>query len=279
MWEDHLEFLGTPEGVLAVNRLLFDDLPAKGSAIINLDDPLLAPFAQSVSCQKVTYGASEEANVSATIQQAGAASTEFTLRLGGKNYPSVLQTPGRLQVLNATAAATAFALGIEAETIVKGLQAFRPASMRMQVLARQDGTVIINDAYNANPSSVRLSVASFCESYKDRMKWVVLGDMRELGGVAPSEHRALGEWLRTQELSRVFLYGRDTRFTASALENPPETMKVERFRKKRYLIARLRELLAQNQPVILFKASRSLKLEQVIQPLLDDRVEKAEILH
>lgn len=267
--KDHLEFLGNAEGVLAVNRLLFDDLPAKGCAIVNLDDPLLAPFAKSLTRRRVTYGsASEEADVSAVIQRAGAASVDFTLQLKDKRYAAVLRTPGRIQVLNATAAAaTAFALGINAETIVEGLQAFKPASMRMQVLTRKDGTVIVNDAYNANPSSVQLSVASFCESYRDRAKWAVLGDMRELGSIARSEHQALGEWLKTQDLARVFLYGRDTRFIESGLANSSGHMKVERFRKKRYLIARLQELLTQDRPAILFKASRSLKLEQVIGPL------------
>jgi UDP-N-acetylmuramoyl-tripeptide--D-alanyl-D-alanine ligase len=267
--KDHLEFLGTPEGVLAVNRLLFDGLPKKGTAIINLDDPLLAPFAKKVSCQTVTYGIAEGAIVSAEVQEATAASIKFTLRLHGLDYPVLLQTPGRLQVLNAmAAAATALALNIQPQAIVEGLQVFKPAAMRMQVTTRADGTVIVNDAYNANPSSVRVSVSSFSESYKGRTKWVVLGDMRELGALARVEHQALGEWLKTQEVARVFLYGRDSRFIASGLGSPAEPMKVERFQKKRYLIARLKALSAEEKPVILFKASRSLKLEQVIQPLL-----------
>src|ERR1019366_729474 len=96
--------------------------------------------------------------------------------------------------------------------IVAGLESFVPVAMRMQVIEHTSGTTLINDAYNANPSSVRTAVEAFCQSYAARPHWFVFGDMRELGGQARREHEELGRWLATQKLDRVLLYGRDSRF-------------------------------------------------------------------
>jgi len=167
------------------------------------------------------------------------------------------------------AAAVAYALKIETKDIVEGLAAFRPSAMRMEVLSAPDGTVLVNDAYNANPSSMRASIDSFCRSYPDRPKWVVLGDMRELGPIAREEHRELGKWISTLPLARVYLYGRDTRFIQEGI--PSQTFKgiVERFRKKRYLIESLmKSLKGQGKPAILLKASRRMQLDQVTNALL-----------
>ena len=135
---------------------------------------------------------------------------------------------------------------------------------------RPDGTTIVNDAYNANPSSMRASIESFCRSYPDRPRWLVLGDMRELGPTARQEHDDLGRWIAKQAGRPRFsvrtgqpLYPAGTRRPKAA-----EAL-VERHRKKRYLIDALnRSLQSQPKPAILFKASRSLKLEQVSHALL-----------
>ena len=165
------------------------------------------------------------------------------------------------------AAATAYALEIPASKILEGLRAFEPAAMRMQVVRLPDGTVLINDAYNANPSSVRAAVASFCETYAGQPRWLVLGDMRELGSLAASEHRDIGKWLSTLDLQHIFLYGRDTRFVLDGLRSAGAKMPIDRFQKKRYLVDALQKSLTAQQPVIFFKASRSMKLEDVIAPL------------
>jgi UDP-N-acetylmuramoyl-tripeptide--D-alanyl-D-alanine ligase len=91
--------------------------------------------------------------------------------------------------------------------------------------------------------------------------------MRELGVRARPEHRDLGEWLAAQPLERIFLYGRDTRFIMDALQIKPDVpVRVQRFRKKRLLLAELQRSLHE-KPVILFKGSRAMKLEDVIRPL------------
>jgi len=161
------------------------------------------------------------------------------------------------------AAAVAHAAGVGLPDIAMGLSAFHPAAMRMQVTDHPSGAVLINDAYNANPTSMRSSIESVCEGYAERSRWLVLGDMRELGRNAKEEHRALGAWLKTQPLARLFLYGRDTRYVLEALQPAPSGMRVERFRKKRLLLAELQRGLS-DKPVILFKGSRSMKLEDLL---------------
>jgi UDP-N-acetylmuramoyl-tripeptide--D-alanyl-D-alanine ligase len=141
--------------------------------------------------------------------------------------------------------------------------------MRMEVRMRPDNTIIVNDAYNANPTSMRASIESFCKSYPDRPRWLVLGDMRELGVIARQEHEDLGRWIATQSIERVFLYGRDTRFIQKGVLAQDFKGVVERYKKKRYLIDALqRSLSASPKPALLLKASRRLALEKVSHALL-----------
>jgi len=268
--KDHLEFLGTPEGVLDVNRKLFDALPKNGIAVINLEDPLLKSFAGKLPCTTVTYGRVPEADVRADSIVPSSSTVQFSLLLGKEAVPVTLNVVGEVQVLNAmAAAAVAYALKISSKQIVEGLESFKAVPMRMQAATRPDGTTIVNDAYNANPSSMRASIDSFCRSYPDRPRWLVLGDMRELGPIARQEHDDLGRWIAQQPVDRVFLYGRDSRFIQQGLMTEGRGSLVERYRKKRYLIESLnRSLQGPSKPAILFKASRSLKLEQVSHALL-----------
>ncbi len=268
--KDHLEFLDTPEGVLAENRLLFDRLPPSGKAIVNVDDPLLKPLAGKLACLTLTYGTDPEACVRVSDVRSDGETVRFEISTTGKSYPAQLATSGAFQALNAAAAAaTAEAAGITGEHIVTGLARFRPVAMRMQTHTLSSGALLINDAYNANPSSVRVSIESFCHAFAARTPWVVLGDMRELGSLARDEHRDLGRWLAGQPLQKVFLYGRDTRFVNEALRQANPAMAVQRYQKKRDLIAMLKDQLQSHTPAILFKASRSMRLEQVISALLD----------
>src|ERR1035437_7270990 len=134
--------------------------------------------------------------------------------------------------------------------------------MRMEGHARTDGVGAGYDAYNSHTSAMHTSIESFCRSYPDKPRWLVLGDMRELGALASAEHEELGRWIVTQRVARVFLYGRDTRHLLRGLSASHYTGTVERFQKKRYLIAALNTALQTSpKPAILCKASRRLALE------------------
>ena len=261
----HLENLKSPTGVLKVKRALWDALPPEGTAIVNMDDPLLAEASSSLTCKVLRFSQREPADVMAKDARQEGLTVRFTLVIGDKQSAVRMNVPGLYQVSNALgAAAVAHCAGVSIVDIVEGLQSFKPAAMRMQVLAHPNGAVLVNDAYNANPSSVRASVQSFCAAYPTQPKWLVLGDMRELGEKTREEHVELGVWLRDQPLDRILLYGRDTRFV---LEGLGSGKTVKRFYKKKWLIHELRRAIAQ-KPAILFKGSRAMKLEDIVNSLL-----------
>ncbi|OGR91722.1 MAG: hypothetical protein A2992_08450 [Elusimicrobia bacterium RIFCSPLOWO2_01_FULL_59_12] len=265
----HLEKLGSQEGILKEKRALWDRLPSDGVAVINQDDPFLAAAAGTLACRKIFFGMTALADVRAEQVQEEEESVRFMLQIKGQRAPVRLPVAGHFQVMNALAAAgVAHAVGVPVQEIALGLASFRPAAMRMQRVPHPSGAVLINDAYNANPTSVRASVSGFCQSYARRPRWLVLGDMRELGAGARNEHRDLGSWLAGQPLDRVFLYGRDTRFVLEGLRIKSKTFRVERYRKKRLLLAELQRSLAE-KPVILFKGSRVMRLEDIIRPLAE----------
>jgi UDP-N-acetylmuramoyl-tripeptide--D-alanyl-D-alanine ligase len=264
----HLEGLGSQQGILKEKWAIFEALGSTGLAVVNQDDPLIAAAASRLACRKLFYGTTALADVRAEDIYDEASGVRFVLNVRGQKITVRLPVPGQFQVMNALAAAAlADGLGVPIDEIAAGLAGFQPAAMRMQILPHPSGAVLINDAYNANPSSVRMSITGLCTAYSGRKRWLVLGDMRELGTNSRTEHLELGRWLAKQPLDRVYLYGRDTRFVVAGLKDAKATMDVKRFKKKKLLFAELRDATAE-KPVILFKASRSMKLEQLISPLV-----------
>jgi UDP-N-acetylmuramoyl-tripeptide--D-alanyl-D-alanine ligase len=186
----HLEGLLDVEGVAAEKGVLFESVP---TAIINLDDPNLAPWAKRLSsCW--TYGLSQTADVRASSTTWGADGMTFDLhRHGVREGEIFLPTHGRHQVYNALAAATvAYALSRTFEEIRTGLSQFCPPSMRMQVLER-GGVRILLDAYNANPASMGAALATLVSMpHTKGRKIALLGDMLELGMASEVAHQQVG---------------------------------------------------------------------------------------
>ena len=132
--QDHLEFFGTPEGVLKENWKLYERIAGGGLAVINMDDPLLAPKVASLACHVIRYSTQQPADVYAKDIRPWPWPIRFSLVIEGKTYPAELPVIGPLQVLNAVAAAAvAYGLHVPPEQIIAGLAEFKPAAMRMQV--------------------------------------------------------------------------------------------------------------------------------------------------
>jgi UDP-N-acetylmuramoyl-tripeptide--D-alanyl-D-alanine ligase len=265
----HLENFKSQEGVLEEKSTLFRSLPDDGYAVVNNDDPYLRKLLPSLEKASVTYGVEREAQVQAKNIRLWPEFPSFDLCIGAECVRVTLPLYGRFNVYNAlAAAAAAWKLGIDSETIKQGLEHFSVPRMRMEVKKLISGVTIINDAYNANPTSVKESVQGMVTAFPDREKIVVLGDMLELGVQAEAEHFRLGEFLVSQPLSKVFLYGPLMEKAFLAMNNPS----VAYFKKKDELEAALRKPLPPGA-VVLFKASRGMALEEIANKMLSEEQE------
>jgi len=195
----HLEGLGTLEGVANAKGELFSGLNDKAILVVNYDDPLVVKQARKHKGKKIGYavttaGRRRRPAVKITrITGLGEAGSRFTLRIGNFKKRIQLSVPGIHNIHNAAAAAAiAHAAGVDEPSIVQGLIRFQNVDKRMQFMQVGGGLRVLNDSYNANPSSMAAAlrtVATFTPKYR---RVAALGDMLELGEDAAFAHHEVG---------------------------------------------------------------------------------------
>jgi UDP-N-acetylmuramoyl-tripeptide--D-alanyl-D-alanine ligase len=190
----HLGEFGSAEVIATSKGELVAALPDGGTAVLNADDPRVLGMAPRTRARVVTTGIEADADVRATdVDLDDAARARFALVAGGERHPFALQVVGVHQVANAlSAAAAALAAGMTPAAVAAALSAAGPRSRwRMEVSRRPDGVVVVNDAYNANPESMRAALAALTR-LPGRRRIAVLGAMGELGPDADAAHALLG---------------------------------------------------------------------------------------
>jgi UDP-N-acetylmuramoyl-tripeptide--D-alanyl-D-alanine ligase len=185
---------GSPEGIAQAKGELVEALPQDGTAVLNADDPRVLGMAPRTVARVLTTGRGADAAVrAADVTLDDSARARFTLVAAGEEHPVALQVTGEHQVANAlSAAGAALAAGMTPADAAAALSAATARSRwRMEVDRRADGVTVVNDAYNANPESMRAALAALTGLPGDR-RIAVLGAMGELGPDAPAEHERLG---------------------------------------------------------------------------------------
>lgn len=194
----HLEGFGSIDGVAQAKGELLDHLPLAGTAILNGDDPYCSAWRRrSRAAGVLTFGFEPSADCTVRGEVADSSDgSAFTLALpDGTAVELTLPLRGRHSVLNALAAAAAsFAVGASVDDIQSGLSKARPVSGRLNRMRGCGGAAIIDDTYNANPTSARAALDYLRGCGGRRM--FVLGDMAELGAEAAELHRQVGEYAR-----------------------------------------------------------------------------------
>jgi UDP-N-acetylmuramoyl-tripeptide--D-alanyl-D-alanine ligase len=276
---DHLEFFGSMEGSAQAKAELLDVLPIEGTAILNADDPYFDYLAARARCRVVSFGLSQKADVRATQMRSDSKKgTTFHLLLPGKarHISVTMKVHGTHNVTNAlAAAAVGYALNLSGSVIAHGLAKFRPAAMRSQVLVHH-GVHIISDCYNANPASMKAAIQLLAQWSPARDRVAVLGDMLELGADSQAMHREVGQFLVTNQVSRLVACGSLGREiaegarnagmpTSSIIEAPDAAAAVEAVR-----------TMVRQGDVVLVKASRGMRMEQVVQGLTGMRTVTSE---
>ena len=262
---EHLEGFGTLDGVAKGEGETVSCLGAAGIAIINADDAY-AGYWRGISGAKriVTFGVHSQADFTAkNIFQGierGEFATRFTLLSPLGERAIMLKAGGAHNIGNAlAAAAAASAAGASLEDIALGLADFRAVAGRLQLKAGTRGSWIIDDSYNANPSSVRAALEVL--RTLSGTTWLVLGDMAELGESSQDSHAHIGSYARDCGIKRLFAMG------------PLSSRAVETFGSGGEWFADAdsltRRLQAELTPgvTVLIKGSRINRLERVVQAL------------
>lgn len=256
----HLEGFGSLEGVAHAKGEMFKTLSDDAVAVINADDhyaPLWKGFAQGR--QTLTFGLQDAADVTA-IYSAEAAGTRLELRTPQGRISVQLPLLGRHNVINALGAtAAALAAGAGLEQVRQGLESLGGVSGRLQRKQRRDGGLIIDDTYNANPASMRAAIDVLKEFPGER--WLVLGDMGELGDAAATLHAEIGAYAAQAGIDQIFTLGKLAEQVAHACADCAQA-----FTDLNPLVVALEKNLRPDITVLV-KGSRSMGMERVVQAL------------
>lgn len=256
----HLELFETLDGVATAKAELVRALPETGTAVLNADDERVAAMAAETTAAVVTFGIdggdvrAEEIRLDAELR------ARFRLVGPWGDTEVYLGVAGRHQIVNALgAAAAAMALGAEPDAVAAGLAAADLSAHRLALRTRSDGLTVLDDSYNANPTSMLAALDALADLAADR-RIAVLGTMAELGPDAADEHRRILDAAEARDIMVITVaessYGIGG---ANAVQTPTEA------------VSRLEELGLGAGDAVLVKASRSVGLERVVALLDDDR--------
>ena len=263
----HIENLGSRENIFKAKCEIFPHLKQDGLAVLNGDDPMLATLRGTLSQRAVFVGGGEGLDYTAwDLNSDGAAHLDCRIKTPRSQFEAEIPALGRHMIYpTLMAAAVGEALGMAPDEIVRGIGAFLPTKMRMNILRCKGDIVILNDAYNANPQSMRAAAAVLGDA-QGRRKVAVVGDMKELGPGSEQFHRAVGGYFAQAGADRLIAVGDLARFIA-------EGAKAAGLSQSDYFStldaaknALSRELRA--GATILVKASRSMAFEKIVDYLL-----------
>jgi UDP-N-acetylmuramoyl-tripeptide--D-alanyl-D-alanine ligase len=270
----HLEGVGSIEGVASAKAELVEGLPAGATAVLNGDDPMLRPLADRTPNRVCRFGCTAGNDVRAEKVSADAAGTAFDLLLPDSRVPVRLRTPGEFMVSNAlAAAAVGYLAGVSPEQIRDALATFEPVEGRLNIVHLEGGIGLIDDTYNANPSSMQAAFKTAANLASGGRVILVTGDMRELGQHAQDLHRELGRAAARIRPERIYLYGDFAEHVANgALAGgyPAEKVMVG---SREDILADLKKRLAPGDWVLV-KGSRAMQMEKVAHGLMAWRGER-----
>ncbi len=257
----HIENLGSREGILKAKFEILESMAENAPIILNADDDMLS--SASVGNHTVKYYGinSEKCDFKATEIITKEDEIGLKISFSGGSAQVNLPFPGRHNVYNALAAVAAGGfLGIEPQTALEALKNYVPAGMRQRI-NKKCGITFIEDCYNASPDSQAAALAVLGGMNASR-KIAVVGDMLELGSVSKDAHYQVGVKAAENKVDILYTYGeRSLEVAKGATENGLED--VRSFVDKQKLADCLAKTLRENDAV-LFKASRGMKLEDVI---------------
>jgi len=288
----HMEILGSQEQIALAKTELLETLPAGGFAVLNGDDPWLRKLSYLAACPTLWFGFTRQCDAFAENVRTDGQWTVFTARVLGDSCEVRLPQFGRHNVANALAALLAgVANGLDLQHVVPSLERFTSGTGRLHQVPGRRQVLIIDDCYNASPSSMKASLEVLTTLGTQRPTVAILGDMYELGSYEAAGHREVGEFAVTMGVNKVIAVGhlaegialgaeearrtqRDSNWNdglsqrTSHCDVRREEVEVCYFPDKAALLQQLDNIIPAGA-VVLVKASRAMALEEVVAALAD----------
>ena len=268
----HIEHLGSQEGILQAKLEILEGMPAKGKIVLNGDDSLLWNHHRQTDHPADYFGMrNTECNILATDVVQDSGYLRFTVNTPAGAFPVELELEGEHYVHDALAAvAVGLELGVKPENIQKGLSSFQNMEGRQEIFEKNEFT-IIKDCYNAGPESMAAAL-NVLGSKKGR-RVAVLGDMLELGVRSQAEHYKVGR-IAAEKADVLLSYGPNSiRMLYGALTGGMGQSAARAFTDRDRLVEVLKQI-AKPGDTILFKGSRGMRMELVLEQFLSEDNEK-----
>ncbi|MEE6453089.1 UDP-N-acetylmuramoyl-tripeptide--D-alanyl-D-alanine ligase [Gottfriedia acidiceleris] len=268
--ESHMQELGSRAGIAKAKLEIASGLSKNGLLVINGDEPLLIEGTKDKNLIYTieTFGLSESNDVYPTFIEMNESGSEFEINKA-KDVRFKLGVLGKHNISNTLAAiAVARKFSLTWDEISSGMQNLEMTKMRMELLKNENGITVINDAYNASVTSMKAALLFASEIKGYNRKFVVFGDMLELGDQEIAFHEEIGEEVVNLHFDFLYTFGPLSKFAATSAFEQMDSSRVKSFEDKNKLIE---DLLQQVQPndLVLVKASRGMKLEEVVNALVN----------
>jgi UDP-N-acetylmuramoyl-tripeptide--D-alanyl-D-alanine ligase len=262
----HLEGLDDLGGVLEEKLDLFRYTKGGGHILINVDDPSLFPsYRDDEGHVSHTFGMDHDADFQLIINEdLGWNGYDFTIKFHDDFIRVKTNLLGRHNLLNILSASSiAFLVGISKEQIKNTIEAFNPYAMRFNPIMAKKGYTVVDDSYNANPSSVKWAINTLSNLPCSGKRIAVLGDMKELGEKTAYYHEELGKFLKHSNIDNVMLIGEEVKGILKELNNGRGKF----FHDKASLIDYAKHHVTGGD-VVLIKGSRAAKMEEIVEALI-----------
>ncbi len=259
----HIEALGSRENILKAKMEITESMEPNSPLILNGDDDLLRTVNHQTDRPIIYYGIDSGSDVTASDIQTADGMTSFLIHYYGQSISAVIPTIGRHNVYNALAGfCVGLAADMEPEQIVRAMRLYKNAGLRQNTTVTE-GVTVIADCYNASPASMQAALDVICTMECTGRRICVFGDMLELGDYSEEAHQEVGRMVGRANMDLLLCYGEESR----AIKRGAMMVgmkNVRHFAEQEELADFLVQTLRPGDAVI-YKASRGMKLERVIE--------------
>jgi len=272
--QSHFQAFESMKKLIREKSILVRVLEDKDWAILNSDDKNLEKLGRKLSCRVLFFGLNQESQIYASDIKIDTKGLSFKINYKNQTYPiNILGVGEHIIYIILAAFTVGMVLGLKPENLIKALSEFKPLAGRGRILQGKNKILIVDESYNASPSSMKVALKFLRQKKWHGRKIAILGDMKELGSLSKKYHLKLAQWVRFIDL--VVLVGEESRSTFNKLIK--SGFKTLYYEKVEDLIKDLDKILLP-EDLVLVKGSQAIRLEKAVELLLSSIYNPKDVL-